>query len=648
MPRRFMCVPLLLTMLTAVVAIPSLAGDWPWPPLSNEELAMKEYAKFPGVHALILKRTVECNDKQGIAREYVRIKVFDTEGKSAGDVQTEEFHSGMKVTSIDARTVRPDGTVVPFNGQVHDKVISKTKGEIKQRKVFNIPDIEPGSIIEYRYEIRWSDNGQCSMWVVQSGIPTKNADFTLIPSPPPFESLRWVVMQLPKNYRPVERNGTVTMSVEDVPAFELEDYSPPLLEILPRVEFTYIWDKAVQTNDYWNFIAKYWYEDIEKFLNKKKVATEELARITSPSDSSEQRLQKIYARAQQLRNLSYERSRTDKEIKKEKLKNSKNIEDVLKLGYGYDFEITQTFIGIARAAGFEATPLWIPERDEYFNHREILDFRRMHELVAVVKLNGKEIYLNPGVPFCPYGLLPWEQTGVDGLLLTNPLNAVWGKTPQPVLQDSMESRAAKLQVSRDGSLEGEVEVTYEGQDALSKRLAWIWEDEAARKKYMEDKLKEWLPTGSTVEIVNMGDWRTTSQTLTVKAKATVPNYGIPSGKRLMLPVSIFPGADRNRFQTAKRVNPIYFPYPYREADDITIKIPEGMQVESLPQPVTASVPFAAVALAARMDGGAVHLRRETALGGYFFKPEHYSQLRAFLDKVKSLGEEQVVLRVAPK
>ncbi len=47
-----------------------------------------------------------------------------------------------------------------------------------------------------------------------------------------------------------------------------------------------------------------------------------------------------------------------------------------------------------------------------------------------IKLNGKDIYCNPGAKFAPFGLLPWRETGVPGLRLDKQ-GGTWIKVPVP-------------------------------------------------------------------------------------------------------------------------------------------------------------------------------------------------------------------------
>ena len=61
---------------------------------------------------------------------------------------------------------------------------------------------------------------------------------------------------------------------------------------------------------------------------------EAVGQIVSPSDPPEVKLQKIYARVQQIRNTSFEVQKTEEEVKREKEKTASNAEDLWKRGYG--------------------------------------------------------------------------------------------------------------------------------------------------------------------------------------------------------------------------------------------------------------------------------------------------------------------------
>jgi len=78
-------------------------------------------------------------------------------------------------------------------------------------------------------------------------------------------------------------------------------------------------------------------------VSKKGALQAEAARITSANDTPEVKVQKLYGRVQEIRNLSYESGKSKKEEHEEKIKSNGNAEDVLKHGYGTGRDINFLF-----------------------------------------------------------------------------------------------------------------------------------------------------------------------------------------------------------------------------------------------------------------------------------------------------------------
>ncbi len=119
-----------------------------WPPITPEELALKDNPAKPGLAAMILDRRVEVDDPKSFETQYCRIKIFSDEGKKYADVEVLYFGGADRVEDIRARTIEPDGKVVDFDGQVFDKTVAKTRRLKYQAKAFALPDVRTGSIIE--------------------------------------------------------------------------------------------------------------------------------------------------------------------------------------------------------------------------------------------------------------------------------------------------------------------------------------------------------------------------------------------------------------------------------------------------------------------------------------------------------------------
>ena len=91
---------------------------------------------------------------------YERIKVLNEEGKQYANVvlayQTPSLFSGgssfdSTIKEITGRTIHADGTIVSFTGKPFERTAEKVKGEKRQEKVFTLPDVQVGSILEYRF-----------------------------------------------------------------------------------------------------------------------------------------------------------------------------------------------------------------------------------------------------------------------------------------------------------------------------------------------------------------------------------------------------------------------------------------------------------------------------------------------------------------
>ncbi len=186
----------LIVALGAVAFRPATARAQSFQPAFPEELKMTSEPLAPGAPAVILYRQVERDDNGRTSHEdnYVRIKILTEEGRKYADVEIPFFKVSEDIVHIRARTIRPDGSSVEFDGKVFEKAIVKGKGVKYLTKTFTLPDAQVGSIIEYFYTIDLGEHYIYeSHWILSDELFTKKAVFSL----KPFKS----------NYRPVYLPG---------------------------------------------------------------------------------------------------------------------------------------------------------------------------------------------------------------------------------------------------------------------------------------------------------------------------------------------------------------------------------------------------------------------------------------------------------
>jgi len=530
------CTFAFMVVATGLWKAGTVSGD-EWQPISPEELKMTSLPEAPGAPAVYLYRQVDRNDTDRASTEYnyLRIKILTEEGRKYANIEIPFWKGRINISTIRARTIRPDGTVAVFEGKTYEQTVEKTKGAKYLAKTFSLPDVQVGSIIEYHFNYDFEDNKIFSSeWILSEELFTKKGVFTL----KPYTRFPWSVQWswpagLPAGTKAPEEgpDHVVRMTALNIPAFVTEDFMPPPDELKFRVNFVYH-DEPVETdmNKFWRNYGKKKHGQVEGFIDKRKPMEEAVNAIISPNDTPEVKLKKIYERVQSIQNLSYLPAKSAEERKHESMKDNNNVEDIWKHQYAYGWDLTWLFVGLARAAGFEAYPCIVSSRGQYFFHKERVNGRELNANVALVKVNGKDEYFDPGAAFTPFGLLPWVETGVAGLRLDKD-GGTWIQTSMPGSDQTMLQRSAKLEVSSEGDLRGKLAVTYTGLNAWNVRVEGRNQDDAARKKLLEDEVKSSIPAGSEVELTNTPDWQSASSAFVAEFQLKVPGWTASAGRR---------------------------------------------------------------------------------------------------------------------
>jgi hypothetical protein len=639
-------------LVLALLLCARIAAMDKWLPVSPADLAMKDAPGNPGVHAIILFKEVSGDDNEDMESNYVRIKIFTEEGRKYGDVEIPYRKDVGEVVGLEARTIRPDGSTVKFEGQVFDKLLVKQRRFKWWAKTFTLPEVQPGCMIEYRYTIKRDDRVlHPTQWDLQDELFIRKAKFSLRPYRGRVASIHSTQLKyLVKGLSPdkgVQNTGQMlALELEDLPAFEKEQHMPPE-NLLKRWVFFYYGRADNEAPDqFWAREAKDWQKDAESFIAGADGAAQEVGAVAPASDPPDTRLRKLYARVQRLRNLSFEESGTTAAKEREKLKDNQKIADVLKNGYGYQNQLNRLFAGLARAAGFQASMVRVSTRDENFFAPALMDTGQLPSEVVEVSSEGKTLYLDPGTAFCPYGLLSWEKTGVQALRL-NAAGGVFIKMPSPASGESRTERKASLRLGEDGSVEGTLRVSFYGQEALEHRQAAVEEDEVGRRKALEEVVKKWLPASASVELVSAGAWEASETPLEADFKVKVPDLAAITGQRVLLPLGVFQTTAEHPFQAQRRVHAVYFLYPYEELDEIELQFPSGYRAETLPAPRQSSdANFGTYSRSLSAVGNSMHIRRTMSLVGIHYPVEYYPLLRLFFDKLHNGDEDRAVLQAA--
>ncbi len=417
---------------------------------TDEELKMTSDPKAPGAAAVYLYREEETDDKNHFYSFYSRIKVLAEKGKELATIRVPYEHGVDTVTDIQGRTIHADGTVIPLSAKPSDLMEFKGKGFQVNTVVFTLPSVEVGSVLEYRLKVRSPDYRISQpQWDIQSPYFVHKAHYSFLSYLAPGHYIndgsggslnRLMFASHLGNGAQVVRDdakGLYSLDLTDVPALPQDDWMPPINTIRWRVEFYY--GNADSAAEFWRNAGKGWATRTIDFTKPSEKLKDAVAGLVAPTDTDEQKARKIYAAVQKLDNTNFSRKLSEAERKQSKLKDIHNAEDVWKQQSGSANDIALLYIAFARAAGLKVFAAQVVDRNRAIFDTRYLSTSQLDDYLAIVVLDGKEVYLDPGQKMCPFGSLHWKHTVASGFRLTE-------KDPAPVTTPASSYKAAQLSV----------------------------------------------------------------------------------------------------------------------------------------------------------------------------------------------------------
>lgn len=627
---------------------------------------MTSQAGAPGAPAVYLFREENTVDHLHMYSEYVRLKILTEGGKERANVELKYVAGGQMGYSIDdiaGRTIHPDGTVVPFTGKPYERMIAKRQGYNAKAKVFTLPDVTVGSIIEYRYKIRWEDNMyQAPRWIVQNDLYLRRGHFTWFPTDRPLLSsdergqlvstVAWTPIlpagaevkntQLPGSNLTRDGSSEIELSVHDIPPSLEDEYMPPISSLGYRVMFYF---SPYRTPDeYWKGEGKHWAKVQDKFIGPGKGVEAAVPGLVSASDTQEQKLRKLYAAVESLENTDYTRERSRKEEKAQGLSETHSTDDVWARKRGSSDQLTQLFVAMARAAGRKAYLMEVTDRDRTLFMKSFLSLYQLDDDIAIVNVEGKERAFDPGSRYCPFGHLSWKHTDTGGLRETDGGTALAG-TPTETYLDSGVTRVANLKMDETGVVSGKVDLKFTGAPALKWRQKALTDDKDAVEREMKEHVESMLPGNMDVKVVSIDKLEEYEEPLAVKVEIKGA-IGSSTGKRLLITGDLFEMNSKPTFTHDKRELAVFFPYRYSARDAIRINLPPSLQVESVPADKSVKMAKAAVYdMKAVADGTGFTIRRNLFVGEIVYMPAAYPDLKTFYSQFEAKDQEPVILKI---
>jgi hypothetical protein len=637
-------------------------------PPAPEELKMTADPKAPGADAVYFNIDEIANDPMHYQSYTARIKVLTEKGKELATVELPYLKGNTKISDIKGRTIHADGTIYPLTVKPEDLMVTKTGERQVGKKVFTLPNVEVGSILEYRYDLRYDDNEFSSpQWEIQrpyfvhaahysftpfkefmpDGTPDRGTSLYLVDERGrEVHSLIWWSHLPPGVVIKTSVNGSYSVDVTDVPAIPDEEWMPPIQSVLYKVNFYYSF--AHDATDYWMSEAKLWSKDVDKFAEPSKAIKAAVDGLIAPGDSDLDKAKKLYVAVEALDNTDYSRRKTETEMKTLKIKEARHAEDTWAQKSGSSEDIAMLYLAMLRAAGLTAYAVKVVDRDRGTFDPSYQSLSQLDTTVVAINIGSQETVLDPGEKMCPFGTLNWRHSNARGLGQSSQGVGV-STTPEQSYKQNSVNRVADLTLDAHGGITGQIQVVMTGQKALRwRQFALRNDDSELKKRFDRDELEGAVPEGVEAHVDHFLSVDQPDQNLIAMVKVT-GSLGTATSKRILLPGLFFETHGHVPFVTEeKRLEPVDMEYGDRVTDDVTYHLPPGAAVEGAPQDASVSWQgHAMFILKSKAGPNQIEIANSLARAFTIAKPEEYQDLRGFYQKVAAVEQAQLVLSMAP-
>ena len=637
-------------------------------PPAPEELKMTADPKAPGADAVYFNIDEIANDPMHYQSYTARIKVLTEKGKELATVELPYLKGNTKISDIKGRTIHADGTIYPLTVKPEDLMVTKTGERQVGKKVFTLPNVEVGSILEYRYDLRYDDNEFSSpQWEIQrpyfvhaahysftpfkefmpDGTPDRGTSLYLVDERGrEVHSLIWWSHLPPGVVIKTSVNGSYSVDVTDVPAIPDEEWMPPIQSVLYKVNFYYSF--AHDATDYWMSEAKLWSKDVDKFAEPSKAIKAAVDGLIAPGDSDLDKAKKLYVAVEALDNTDYSRRKTETEMKTLKIKEARHAEDTWAQKSGSSEDIAMLYLAMLRAAGLTAYAVKVVDRDRGTFDPSYQSLSQLDTTVVAINIGSQETVLDPGEKMCPFGTLNWRHSNARGLGQSSQGVGV-STTPEQSYKQNSVNRVADLTLDAHGGITGQIQVVMTGQKALRWRQFALRNDNSElKKRFDRDELEGAVPEGVEAHVDHFLSVDQPDQNLIAMVKVT-GSLGTATSKRILLPGLFFETHGHVPFVTEeKRLEPVDMEYGDRVTDDVTYHLPPGAAVEGAPQDASVSWQgHAMFILKSKAGPNQIEIANSLARAFTIAKPEEYQDLRGFYQKVAAVEQAQLVLSMAP-
>lgn len=569
-----------------------------WQSIPQAEMDMKKPRVEADANAEVLAWEVRTADEysgrsgfRNVMNHYIKVKIFTEKGRDENskiDLYYGKFSDQdieISIKDIAARTTKPDGSVVELrSNDIFDKDAIKGDGIKVKAKSFVLPGVEVGSIVEYRWkEIKENVLNFFVRLDFARDIPVQRVKYYVKPLMLPRFGMRIHSFKVTSSFQK-DRDGYYSLELRDIPAVRREPNMPSEYRVKPWMLIYYEdGDENATPGQYWGTVGIRTYADHSSWLIPNDEIKRKATEIVAGAETELEKARRIYNFCRtQIHNIWDDASGLKPDQLKD-IKRNRSASDVLKSGRGDWHDIDLLCAAMLKAVGFDPRVANVSTNAEpVFERRNGNKYFNRTEVIAV-KIDSEWKFLSPSSRYISFGMLP-SSIENQVALISDPKLPVFVDTPGSKPEQSLQKRTARLKLSPDGSLEGEVRMEFSGHFSAYHKEKNDELTASEREKLLIATIKRRTMDSAEISDISIENVTDPDKPFTYVFRLKLPLYAQQTGRRLLIQPNIFERGIDPRFPKGSREYDISLDYPWKEEDEVTIDLPAGVKAESVDQP----------------------------------------------------------------
>lgn len=544
--------------------------------ISEEELK-KIFPDLDKANALILLHEVKVEVDRNYKTKRVvkrRIKILSDRGKEMYSIINTPFYSTLETVDVNmAHTIKPDGQIVEAKEiQAFSPFEDYPKYKASQILSIAMPSVEKGSIIEYEIETTslmpqilpsfWSD------FYFNRIDPTLDSRYIVVcPEDFDLKISEFNVSCEPKiSIDSAKKTKTYIWEKGNWQTVEFEKFIPSQREVLSNIN--------VYTSSSWQNVAAWWNDLSKNQISTNSEILNKAQELIKECHSKLEKTKAIFSFVQsEIRYVQVEFGASPYQP-------APAIE-TFKNRYGDCKDQTTLLIAMLKAADIDDAYYGIVRtRNEGPINEMAANPREFNHVIAVVKVDGKEMYLDPTAKKLKFSLIPFPIEGTQVFMI----NGDYGhfiNVPFSEADINQINSLVTLNIANDLGIEGKLKTEYKGQVEWFIRSYLERLEPKQRDEYAHSILASIYP-GAALKDYSIKYESELDKNLEIEISCSLPNWIEKVGEVYLLKFTDDKIASPPEYLSIKRKFPVKGDYKSMTRIKIAIILPDNLAIKELP------------------------------------------------------------------